>query len=102
MNMKTTRSVAWGAVASLLVVAPSCGGADEEEAAAVGDPGPSPLRRLTRLEYNNAVFQIFGDTSQPALASSRAMNSPVPWRSRRAPTTAARRGCSKLKGLARP
>ncbi|MEM7158547.1 MAG: DUF1592 domain-containing protein [Myxococcota bacterium] len=68
--MKTTaaRSVAWGAVASLLVAASSCGGEDPDEGISIGDPGPSPLRRLTRLEYNNAVFQIFGDTSQPALA----------------------------------
>lgn len=57
------------AVASLVVVA-SCGteGEDEADDARVGDPGPSPLRRLTRVEYNNAVFQIFGDTSQPASA----------------------------------
>jgi hypothetical protein len=32
------------------------------------EPGPAPLRRLTRVEYNNTVFQLFGDNSQPANA----------------------------------
>src|SRR5207253_2147476 len=32
------------------------------------DPGPAPMRRLTRVEYNNTVFQLFGDNSQPANA----------------------------------
>jgi hypothetical protein len=31
-------------------------------------PGPAPLRRLTRVEYNNTVFQLFGDNSEPANA----------------------------------
>ncbi|HEX3696493.1 MAG TPA: DUF1592 domain-containing protein [Polyangia bacterium] len=30
-------------------------------------PGRSPLRRLTRIEYNNTVLALLGDTSQPAL-----------------------------------
>jgi hypothetical protein len=30
------------------------------------DPGPSPIRRLTRFEYNNTVRDLFGDTTQPA------------------------------------
>jgi hypothetical protein len=29
-------------------------------------PGPAPIRRLTRVEYNNTVYQLFGDNSQPA------------------------------------
>src|SRR5262245_55962452 len=36
---------------------------------AAGDPteaGPSPLRRLTRREYNNTVRDLLGDTSRPA------------------------------------
>jgi uncharacterized protein DUF1592/uncharacterized protein DUF1588/uncharacterized protein DUF1587/uncharacterized protein DUF1595/uncharacterized protein DUF1585 len=28
--------------------------------------GPSPIRRLTREEYNNTTHDLFGDTSQPA------------------------------------
>ncbi|WP_258183059.1 DUF1592 domain-containing protein [Enhygromyxa salina] len=32
------------------------------------DPGPAPIRRLTRVEYNNTVYQLFGDNSQPANA----------------------------------
>lgn len=31
-------------------------------------PGPSPIRRLTRIEYNNTVFQLLGDTTFPASA----------------------------------
>lgn len=38
----------------------SCSGAIE--------PGPSPLRRLTRVEYDNTVFQLLGDNSRPARA----------------------------------
>lgn len=30
------------------------------------DPGPAPIRRLTRVEYNNTVYQLLGDTSRPA------------------------------------
>lgn len=29
-------------------------------------PGPAPLRRLTRAEYNNTVADLLGDTSRPA------------------------------------
>ena len=36
--------------------------------AATIDPGPSPIRRLTRVEYNNTVYQLLGDTSNPANA----------------------------------
>jgi hypothetical protein len=31
-------------------------------------PGPSPLRRLTRFEYNNTVRDLLGDTTSPASA----------------------------------
>lgn len=29
-------------------------------------PGPAPIRRLTRVEYNNTVYQLLGDASKPA------------------------------------
>ncbi|WP_052551420.1 DUF1592 domain-containing protein [Enhygromyxa salina] len=32
------------------------------------EPGPSPIRRLTRVEYNNTIYQLLGDSSQPANA----------------------------------
>jgi hypothetical protein len=40
----------------------------DEEGAACGkpEPGPSPIRRLTRVEYNNTVYQLLGDTTEPA------------------------------------
>ena len=31
-------------------------------------PGPAPIRRLTRVEDNNTVYQLLGDSSQPANA----------------------------------
>ena len=31
-------------------------------------PGPAPLRRLTRFEYNNTVRDLLGDTTLPASA----------------------------------
>lgn len=31
-------------------------------------PGPAPIRRLTRVEYNNTIYQLLGDNSQPANA----------------------------------
>ena len=31
-------------------------------------PGPAPLRRLTRFEYNNTVRDLLGDTTSPANA----------------------------------
>jgi hypothetical protein len=31
-------------------------------------PGPRPLRRLTRVQYNATVADLFGDTSEPASA----------------------------------
>ncbi|MBL9022187.1 MAG: DUF1592 domain-containing protein [Myxococcales bacterium] len=36
------------------------------EACAAVSPGPSPLRRLTRWEYDQTVHDLLGDTSQPA------------------------------------
>jgi hypothetical protein len=30
------------------------------------DPGPAPLRRMTRFEYNNTISDLLGDTTQPA------------------------------------
>src|ERR1700690_1462915 len=30
------------------------------------DPGPSPLRRLTRWEYDNTVQDLLGDVTAPA------------------------------------
>ena len=41
---------------------------DLAECKAVIEPGPSPIRRLTRVEYNNTIYQLFGDSSQPANA----------------------------------
>ncbi len=32
------------------------------------EPGPAPLRRLTRVEYDNTVFQLLGDNTRPARA----------------------------------
>ncbi|MCA9581423.1 MAG: DUF1592 domain-containing protein [Myxococcales bacterium] len=29
------------------------------------DPGPAPIRRLTRQEYSNTIFQLLGDNSRP-------------------------------------
>lgn len=59
-----------GLLTSLLLLSTACSNDDAapEPEPRAGDPGPSPLRRLTRVEYNNAVFQLFGDTSQPANA----------------------------------
>lgn len=37
-------------------------------AAATCNVGSSPMRRLTHLEYNNAVRELLGDTSAPATA----------------------------------
>jgi hypothetical protein len=32
------------------------------------EPGPAPIRRLTRVEYNNTIYQLLGDASEPANA----------------------------------
>lgn len=52
----------------LFVASSACGGGDDDRKPILesSDPGPSPLRRLTRVEYNNAIFQLFGDTTRPA------------------------------------
>ena len=39
-----------------------------EQCSGVVDPGPSPIRRLTRFEYNRTVHDLLGDTSEPANA----------------------------------
>src|SRR5690242_8894076 len=38
----------------------------EKGACSIPEPGPAPIRRLTRVEYNNTVYQLLGDTSAPA------------------------------------
>jgi hypothetical protein len=69
-TMKSPSPLTRLAALCLLLTPIGCGDdplADDEQAdGRVGDPGPSPMRRLTRVDYNNAIFQIFGDTSQPA------------------------------------
>jgi hypothetical protein len=40
--------------------APGPGGVGPGSSCAVVDPGPSPLRRLTRIEYDNTVKMLFG------------------------------------------
>src|SRR5262245_10520212 len=35
---------------------------------AVIAPGPAPMRRLTRFEYDNTVRDLLGDETQPARA----------------------------------
>lgn len=50
--------------ASLVLLLPiGCKRGGEGE---VTDPGPSPLRRLTRTEYDTTVYQLLGDTTFPA------------------------------------
>jgi hypothetical protein len=48
----------------------TAGGFDtQSECKSLGEgihPGPSPLRRLTRHEYDNTVADVVGDTSKPA------------------------------------
>lgn len=41
---------------------------DEIKECGSPEPGPAPIRRLTRVEYNNTIYQLFGDNSQPANA----------------------------------
>ncbi len=38
----------------------------QPESCSESDPGPAPIRRLTRVEYNNTVYQLLGDSSRPA------------------------------------
>lgn len=35
-------------------------------ACSAADPGPSPIRRMTRFEYNNTVRDLLGDETMPA------------------------------------
>lgn len=37
-----------------------------ESCAAEPEPGPAPIRRLTRVEYNNTIYQLLGNNSRPA------------------------------------
>ncbi|MEM9488573.1 MAG: DUF1587 domain-containing protein, partial [Myxococcota bacterium] len=62
------RATARLATAALLLGALGCAGGGERPESCVGaiEPGPSPLRRLTRVEYNATIFQLLGDISQPA------------------------------------
>lgn len=40
--------------------------ADNAPCGALARPGPSPIRRMTRFEYNNTVRDLLGDTTNPA------------------------------------
>lgn len=49
--------------------APGAAGSSTQEPNSCTDtlaPGPSPIRRLNRFEYNNTVLALLGDASQPA------------------------------------
>ncbi|PRQ06998.1 DUF1592 domain-containing protein [Enhygromyxa salina] len=48
----------------------SAGSTDGDDLGECGaiEPGPSPIRRLTRVEYNNTIYQLLGDSSLPANA----------------------------------
>ncbi len=52
----------------VLIGIPGCGGGSDRPAScdAPISPGPSPIRRLTRAEYNSTIFQLLGDSSNPA------------------------------------
>jgi hypothetical protein len=58
------------AIASVLIAAsgaPGCAPAeDDAPSCPAPDPGPAPIRRLTRVEYNNTIYQLLGDTSRIA------------------------------------
>lgn len=43
---------------------PASGGAPGQ--GGTGDPGPAPIRRLTRSEYNRTVHDLLGDETKPA------------------------------------
>ena len=72
--MRRTRRSALGPLALLLLVGPGClgqiGATKQETGACGGAPevGATPLRRLTRFEYNQTVHDLLGDTTQPANA----------------------------------
>ncbi len=49
--------------------APGTAGSSSEQPSSCTDvpsPGPSPIRRLNRFEYDNTVLALLGDASQPA------------------------------------
>lgn len=54
---------------------PTTGGDEDEEVESPLctsiEPGESPLRRMTRLEYDNTVFDLLGDDSRPASGFAR-------------------------------
>jgi hypothetical protein len=39
-----------------------------QQACKVRDPGPAPIRRLTRSEYDNTIRDLLGDVTKPAAA----------------------------------
>jgi hypothetical protein len=43
-------------------------GSTTQAACATRDPGPSPVRRLTRFEYDNTIRDLLGDDSHPSAA----------------------------------
>ncbi len=59
---------AQGLVAAALLVAAVPARADAPPVCTEGihQPGPTPPRRLTRLEYNNTIRDLLGDDSRPA------------------------------------
>ncbi len=57
------------AIVSVLIVAagaPGCTPDVDAGSCPAPDPGPAPIRRLTRVEYNNTIYQLLGDTSRIA------------------------------------
>src|SRR4051812_28322269 len=63
------------ALAPGMLAAPGCAsdpgpgtGSKSQAACATRDPGPAPVRRLTRFEYDNTVRDLLGDGSHPSMA----------------------------------
>src|SRR3954471_20936907 len=62
------------ALGALVLLAGCAGGSDgstgsKTQAACVArarGPGPSPIRRLTRFEYDNTIRDLLGDDSHPS------------------------------------
>jgi hypothetical protein len=49
------------------IVGPGTGtGSNTDPLCALPNPGPAPIRRMTRTEYNNTVRDLLGDTTKPA------------------------------------
>lgn len=44
------------------------GGSDTTQSCELANPGPAPLRPLTRFQYDNAVRDLLGDATSPATA----------------------------------